>query len=44
MVSVCFPGRALSKDLVNLPTLAFRKRVLKSSAGVRDSATCFAIE
>ena len=32
MVFVCFPGKALSKDLINLPTLAFVNMALESGA------------
>lgn len=44
MVLVCFPGNALSKDLINLPTLVFKKRVFWFGAGACALAVCFAIE
>lgn len=44
MVVVCFPGRALSNDLINLPTVAFIKRALESGAGICRCALCLITE
>lgn len=41
---ICFPGRALSNDLKNLPTVAFLKGGFGSGAGTCVCAFCFAIE
>ncbi len=37
-------GKALSKDLINLPTLVFKKRVFWFGAGACEWAACFAME
>lgn len=34
MVFVCFPGKALSNDLINLPTLAFVNVAFESGAAI----------
>ena len=44
MTFVCFPGRALSKDLINFPTLARPNRVLGSGPGTNIPALCLTIE
>lgn len=44
MIVVCFPGRALSNDLINLPTVAFIKSTLESGAGICRCAFCLITE
>ena len=41
---VCFPGRALSNDLINLPTVALIKGGFRSGAGVCECAFCLIME
>lgn len=41
---MCFPGRALSNDLMNLFSFAFMNESLGFGAGIYVRAFCFAIK
>ncbi len=43
-MSVCFPGNALTYDLMNLPTLAFINATFESGAAIFWCASCLAME